>query len=592
MNRILFFAHFDKYGKVLGNIYYLLRSARHSYDKIVFISNSPISDACFMKLESCCDTIITRGNRGFDFGAWKEAIQKEGWDSLSQFDSVTLMNDSCIAPIYDLRDAYIKMGEAGVDFWGITLWQSTKDGMPGTNGPIPEHIQSYFMCFNKSVIQAEAFQKFWKNVENKTDIIEVIQDYETQLTALLSNAGFKYSCIYALCGGEHNQDALYRPDLILKNKIPFLKKKSLAAFPYPEHVIDLLKSETDYPVDLISEWANETLGPNQSLRIHNKLIPAAPREGPHDSLSVAIHLHVYYMDIFESMIEHFEAVEIKLDLYITTDTADKKERIRALCLGRIIGAYLKDILVFENRGRDILPWLSISDVLGGYDVVGKFHAKKAELNEEWQSETWLNDMLELLLVPAGGIVVEFAADPKLGVVIPDLPTFMQVTPRWIVGSDFENARKIDGLWKRMGCSKEVDFGSLDMAIAPFGSMLWYRPAALRSLFDAGLGAGDFPPEPIGRDFTMAHCVEHVPVYCAWNDGFDYRIATFSPPKVSGFVGHARLATEAGAFNKNSKTYKAMILLHNIARETGMRFMLRALFAFRRKLRGTLRRKGK
>jgi len=590
MNRILLFVHYDKHSNVLGNVYYLLRGVRHIYGKIVIVSNSPIPDGKLMKLESYCNTISIRENKGFDFGAWKEAILKEGWEALSQYDSVTLMNDSCIGPTFDLRVVCEEMEQADFDFWGLTLWRETKDGMPGTNGVIPEHIQSYFLSFSKRVVQASVFRKFWENVEDKKDVIEVIQCYETQLTMLLSNHGFKYDSLYAPGENEHSQDAaLYRPDLILKNKVPLLKKKSLAAFPYPEHIIDLVKSETDYPVNLIHEWANETLNPNLSLRICDKLVPAVPHgSAARGTLSIAIHLHVFYLDVFESILRHFEAVDIKFDLYITTDTIDKKDKMRDYCRGRKISDCLRDIFVFENRGRDILPWLSISDTLGRYDIVGKFHAKKAILNEEWEGTTWLQDSLELLLAPASRIVDEFANNPKLGVVIPELPMWMRVKSGVIMGIDCKDACKVNDLWKRMGCRKEVDFQNLDMIIAPYGSMFWYRPAALQSLLKLALGTSDFPKEPIGNDFTMAHAVEHIPVYCAWNDGFDYRIMVFSPPKVSNFVDHIRLAREVGPFKKNSRAYRMMLLMHSIAGKTGMLSLLRALLVIRRKLLGKRR----
>ena len=588
-NRILFFVHYDKHNNVLGNIYYLLRSVRHMYSRMVFISNSPVSDDDLIKLENHCEIVIVRENKGFDFGAWREGLLKEGWEKLSQYDSVTIMNDSCIGPIFDLREVYAKMEQSDVDFWGLTLWQETKDGMLGTNGSIPEPIQNYFLCFCKRVVQESIFQKFWENVKDKKSVIGVIQCYEAQLIMLLSNHGFKYGSLYAPSRNEHNQDELYRPDLILKSKVPFLKKKSLTAFPYPEHIIDLVKSETNYPVDLIHEWANETLNPNLSLRICDKLVSAVPHgSAVHDTFSVAIHLHVFYLDVFGSMLKHFETIDIKFDLYITTDTIDKKDKIHDYCRDRQINDCLRDIFVFENRGRDILPWLSISDTLGRYDIVGKFHAKKAILNEGWEGTTWLQDSLELLLAPASRIVGEFANNPKMGIIIPDLSTWIRVKPGVIVGNDFKNNPKINELWKRMGCCKEIDFKNLDMVIAPFGSMFWYRPAALQSLLKLGLGASDFPKEPIGYDFTMAHSVEHIPVYCAWNDGFDYRIMVFSPPKMSSFVDHIRLAREVGPIKRNSRTYRVMLLMHSIARKTGVLSLLRVLLAIRRKLLGKRR----
>jgi len=584
-NRILFFVHYDKYNNVLGNIYYLLRSVRHMYSRVVFISNSPISDDDLIKLENHCETVIIRENKGFDFGAWKEGLLKEGWETLSQYDSVTLMNDSCFGPLFDLQEAYTKAKRGNVDFWGATLYLGTRRGMPGTDGPVLEHIQSYFLCFNKNVILSEVFQKFWMNLEIKDSVFETIKCYETQLTALLANSGFKYSAMYTPDQTVRNPDvSQFGPDMIIQNRIPLLKKKAFASFPFPAYIIDLIKERTDYPIDLIYEWASEMLNPNLSLRVCDKLLAAVPL-GCKDTqgLSIAIHLHVFFVDILEEMIKYIENISINIDLYITTDTAEKRNEICVRCRSSKIGEYLKEIFVFENKGRDILPWLCISDVLGRYDIVGHFHTKKVITADDWIGVTWLHDFLGLLLLPADRIAREFAGNPRLGVVIPEIPSWIRAKP-YLFGGQKKNAPKVDELWKRMGCRKEMNFESLDIFIASYGSMFWYRPSALRSLFNLNLSVDDFPEEPIGNDFTMAHCIEHVLVYCAWNDGFDYRIMVFSPPKISNFTDYASFAREDyGSLKKNSKEYRLIILLLNVARKTGALYLLKAILAVRRRL---------
>ena len=106
MNRILLYVHYNKYDTLDNHIIYQLKNIKHIYNRIVIISNSPISTENKAKLEGLYNDIIERGNIGFDFGAWKDALLQEGWEKLSQYDNVTLMNDTCFGPIFDLEPVY------------------------------------------------------------------------------------------------------------------------------------------------------------------------------------------------------------------------------------------------------------------------------------------------------------------------------------------------------------------------------------------------------------------------------------------------------------------------------------------------------
>jgi rhamnosyltransferase len=113
MNRILLFVHYNKYGGLADYVLYMLEHIKRLFSRIVFISNSPLTDEHKAKLGSLCDKIMERENSGFDFGAWKDALLDEGWDALSRYDNVTLMNDTWFGPLSDLDALYEKMEENG-----------------------------------------------------------------------------------------------------------------------------------------------------------------------------------------------------------------------------------------------------------------------------------------------------------------------------------------------------------------------------------------------------------------------------------------------------------------------------------------------
>ena len=45
-----------------------------------------------------------------------------------------------------------------------------------------EHLQSYFVTFKQSVLKDKSFREFWSQVEDFTDVQDVIDHYETQFT--------------------------------------------------------------------------------------------------------------------------------------------------------------------------------------------------------------------------------------------------------------------------------------------------------------------------------------------------------------------------------------------------------------------------
>ncbi|MDR0401223.1 MAG: rhamnan synthesis F family protein, partial [Treponema sp.] len=195
MNRTLYFVHYNKLNGLAEYVIYLLKNIRAVYGRIVFVSNSPLCEEQRNRILEFSDEILVRENRGFDFGAWKDALLKDGWENISRYDSITLMNDSCFGPLFDIENMYLDMEQKDIDFWGLTNHRNDKHGMPGTNRPIPEHIQSYFICFNRKTAESEAFKRFWRNMKNENNIEKVIQNYETRLTGILTGAGYKYSVL-------------------------------------------------------------------------------------------------------------------------------------------------------------------------------------------------------------------------------------------------------------------------------------------------------------------------------------------------------------------------------------------------------------
>ena len=83
-------------------------AAKAAFSKIIFISNSPLSneDKCRLREDLGISDLLERDNRGFDFAAWRDGMNWLGFDTLQNSDSLTLMNDTCFGPLWDLAPIY------------------------------------------------------------------------------------------------------------------------------------------------------------------------------------------------------------------------------------------------------------------------------------------------------------------------------------------------------------------------------------------------------------------------------------------------------------------------------------------------------
>jgi rhamnosyltransferase len=442
---------------------------------------------------------------------------------------------------------------------GITNHRRTEAGMPGTNEPIPEHIQSYFYCFDKKVVSSKVFQDFWGNVENLSDVNEVIQKYETQLTGLLTQAGFQSKVLFETSGIESEEKDIsnWRPDIILENNVPFLKVKSLLHFPLPPKLIqNMLKEKTDYPIRLMYNHLNDIYSPHQTLLLEDKLILVEEKHRTTicPKLRMAIHLHVFYVDVFEKYLEYFDKMSESIDLFCTTDTEEKKNSILSLMQNRTTGVTLKDVIIVENRGRDILPWLLLSECLNAYDIVGHFHTKKTAWASGWIGKIWQQDILYLLLSSINQIIDAFDSNEKTGIIIPEIPYYFRITYYDNLYGNKPMQIMLKELWEKMGCRKDIDFTRMPAVIFPYGTMFWYRPRALKPLFDLRLSADDVPPEPLPKPDTILNAIERAVVYIAWNQGYDYRIMAPKIPFASSFIDEIK---HGQAYNElcSSRAYR-------------------------------------
>ncbi|MGT2934886.1 rhamnan synthesis F family protein [Streptococcus castoreus] len=545
MNRILLYVHFNKYNKVSHHIYYQLEQMRSLFSKVVFISNSLVDQKDLERLKSqhIIDHFIQRKNKGFDFAAWRDGMRDIGFDQLTQFDSLTIMNDTCFGPLWEMQPYFEKYErESTVDFWGLTNNRATK--------AFKEHIQSYFITFKRQVTQSDTFQQFWKTIVEYDDVQKVIQNYETQVTTTLLDVGFHYETIFDTREADvsfmlHPDFSYYNPTAILQHRVPFLKVKAIDANQHiAPYLMKVVAEETSYPVNLIVSHMSQMNLPDTKYLLSRKYLSFEPIKAKADK-KIAVHLHVFYVDLLSDFLTVFANWSFHYDLFVTTDSDDKLSEINI-----ILQEYTKkaEVLVTGNIGRDVFPMLLLKDKLATYDYVGHFHTKKSKEADFWAGESWRNELIDMLVKPAEHIIDAFEEE-QVGIVIADIPSFFRFNKIVDAWNEHLIAPEMTRLWKLMGLKKTIDFQSMDTFVMSYGTFVWFKYDALKPLFDLKLTQKDIPSEPLPQN-SILHAIERLLVYIAWDNSYDFRIVK-NPIDLTPFIDNKLLNLREGS---GSHTY--------------------------------------
>lgn len=246
-----------------------------------------------------------------------------------------------------------------------------------------------------------------------------------------------------------------------------------------------------------------------------------PREGA-DARPCAV-VHAWYVEVLDVVIANLNASRLNWRLIITTAPERERDvRTRLKALGIVA-----EIHVFENRGRDVLPFLRVADRLlnEGVDVVLKLHTKQSVHRKD--GSQWRDELLQGLAAAdrASRIVEAFATDPHLGLVAPE-GHVQPLDHFW--GANEANVR---ALCVRLGLS-QPSHGSEFVA----GSMFWVRLAALRPLLDAHMAPWEFEHETGQIDGTTAHAMERLFSLATSSAGF----VTSDAASVCGLASGATL----------------------------------------------------
>lgn len=240
-----------------------------------------------------------------------------------------------------------------------------------------------------------------------------------------------------------------------------------------------------------------------------------------DTLSkIAIQFHIFFIDLLPEIYSYLNNCNVSFDLYISTDTEEKKEEIaKYFNQNKINNCNLLIIEVVENRGRDIYPFLKqLSPVYNKYDIICHMHSKKST-TVDW-GDDWRRFLYDNLLGKDyffKNLIFKFATDKKIG--------FVTSIPYWrVILSYLNNLMNVNN---KKNVYKLLDLLNITKHKLNIntkyscGNMFVAKTNAIHQIFDYGFTEKDFPNEEGQLENTLQHTVEFIWKYLVEYNGYKY-----------------------------------------------------------------------
>lgn len=560
MKRLAIYLFFDKDGIVDDYIPYKLEKLQEFVKDIWFVSNSDLKPDCRRKIQQYTNNIMCRENVGFDVGGYKEAIDVIGFSKLAEYDEVILLNYTFFAPIFPFSELFEWSENQKVDFWGITDHAEVKPNPFTGEGILHKHIQSHFIAIRKNLLKSYEFKSYWEKMPEINSYTDSIMHHEARFTHYFSSKGFNYAVYIDSDNFQTDYPTFNEINKTLKARCPILKKRPFFHDPlyhdseclFLRRSLEIIEKESEYDISLIFKAILRTTKPkelatNLSLL---KIFDSNAEEQVREGMKILVILHLYYAELINDLLCYIENIPCEYDLVITTSDIKNKEYLLKNELLKKSNAKNIDVrVVQENRGRDMSSLLiTCQDLVLNekYDLICRLHSKKSPqagfgMSEHFKEMMYLNLLKDksytskVLNFMDKNIHVGLAMPPMIHIGYPTLGhSWFANKPRAL-----ELANQLD---------INIPFDDFS-PYAPYGSMYWFKPQALKKVFQCNWKFEDFHQEPMPHDHTISHALERLLAYIAHD---------------AGYLAYNIMSSEMAELNYTKLEYKAQRLISNLS----------------------------
>lgn len=529
MKRIAIAFFYDANGIVDDYMINLVNSLKPFVERTIFVSNGNLATVSLNKVKQITSDIIERPNEGLDVGAYKAGLNYIGFDALKEYDEILLYNHTFFGPIYPFSKMFDVMEKRKDDFWGISAHKATETAFFGA--PIPYHIQSHFIALRQSIISKPIFKEYWDNLPEIKSYGDSVRYHESQLTRHFEELGFQHSTY--IDGNEFNSlhPIFEEVDEFVACGCPIIKRRNFFHDPMIlnhwatnlPRALRIIKEKSDYDLNLIWQNVVRTVKPRDlnatSARMSILSDSVSETQKNNCSLKIGIFIHLFYVDDIDHIAKHLSHLNRPFDLFISTGNEKNAAIIETYFRNNSYPDKITVRVVEENRGRDMSSlFITFRDILltDQYDLACRLHSKKSPQNSASQSRMFAEHLMDNLIASkpyVDNVIHLFMNEPRLGLAMPPV---IHIGYPTLGFSWWANKAKVEEICKNLNIEVPLDD---DTPVAPYGTMFWFRPKALRKLFFHNWKWTDFNAEPNHSDGGLAHALERTIAYATHDAGY-------------------------------------------------------------------------
>ena len=231
---------------------------------------------------------------------------------------------------------------------------------------------------------------------------------------------------------------------------------------------------------------------------------------------IAIQVHLFYEDLIEEIINKTNNIPVKFDLYISIISDNIYHKLESIikCFSK---ANYYEIIIVENKGRDVLPFLNqMKTKFKYYKYICHIHSKKSksvpELGLLWRNYLYNNLLGNENVVSE--ILSDFENKKKLGFIFPE--TFFGIINSFFILT-YETKKWINFLSSKLF----IDYNIGELSNFPAGNMFWAKIKSIYQIFLYDF-TEYFPNEDNQINDTIMHAIERIWLYLVKFNHFDYK----------------------------------------------------------------------
>jgi lipopolysaccharide biosynthesis protein len=457
--------------------------------------------------------------------------------------AVVLTSSAVFAPVGSIDERIAQLDPDGPAILAPYWYETALDNRLKGKG-YPERLPLLdFAILSGRLLRHPAFCAYW-------DTLPELDNYWSEITVGL--AGFAAMAqrenfrIAFACGGSGLgtvDPRITEIDTLLQRGAPCLPVAALHFDPLLHDLsasnlraaLDFLRAREPELYGLVTGYALHHIEPRRFAMIADQYqIVAEDHADPGKTWSfgpVAVFIHAYYTEMMPEFWTHIQKLPSSAILYISTATEEGVRDIAAFLLakGRHSGQF-EVRKVEQNRGRDMSAlFITFRDIIleGRHEVALRLHSKRTPHMPAPVAEEFRRHMFDNIVCSEGfvrNILDMLEAEPDIGLVMPPV---VHIGFGTLGHSWFGNRDRVAALAGEMGLNVVLDEHT---PVAPYGTMYWFRTAALRRMFEWGWRWEHYNPEPNHIDGGLAHVQERLIGYCVQDAG--YRILSVMSPQMA------------------------------------------------------------